>query len=102
VFGIGGNELLIIAVFVLIIFGPDKLPQLARTFGQAVKMFKKAQADMEHVIRTEMYTTADKPASVTENAEKLTATPATPTGVDAASIWSATDQDDDEEAEEEE
>jgi len=58
VFGIGGTELFIIVVFVLLIFGPDKLPQFGRTIGQMMREFKRAQETMESVIRAEVY--ADK------------------------------------------
>ena len=49
------TELLIIAVFALIIFGPDKLPEIARTVGKAMNEFKRAQEDMERMIKAEMY-----------------------------------------------
>jgi len=39
-----GNELLIILVILLLLIGPSKLPQLARSLGQAVNEFKKAMA----------------------------------------------------------
>jgi TatA/E family protein of Tat protein translocase len=55
VFGIGGTELFIIVVFVLLIFGPDKLPQFGRTIGQMMREFKRAQETMEAVIRAEVY-----------------------------------------------
>ena len=55
-FGIGGTELFIIALFAFIIFGPDKVPELARTLGKAMKVFKSAQEDMEKVIKAEVYT----------------------------------------------
>jgi TatA/E family protein of Tat protein translocase len=58
VFGISGTELFIIVVFVLLIFGPDKLPQFGRTIGQMMREFKRAQETMEAVIRAEVY--ADK------------------------------------------
>jgi Tat protein translocase TatB subunit len=34
--GIGGSEIVIIALLVLIIFGPSKLPQMARDIGRFV------------------------------------------------------------------
>ncbi len=59
-FGIGGSEFLIIAVIVVMLFGPDKLPKFARTVGKFMSEFKRYQAMMESTIRAEMYLT-DKP-----------------------------------------
>lgn len=41
-FGISGTELLIILFFGFLIFGPDKLPQIGRTVGRAIRQFKDA------------------------------------------------------------
>ena len=60
-FGISGTELFIIIVFVLVIFGPDKLPQIGRTVGQFMREFKRAQESMEAIIRAEVYATENKP-----------------------------------------
>ena len=54
-FGISGTELVLIAVFVLIIFGPDKIPEIARTVGKAVATFKRVQEDTERLIKAEMF-----------------------------------------------
>ncbi len=59
-FGISGTELFIIVVFVLLIFGPDKLPQFGRTVGQFMREFKRAQESMEAVIRAEVYASENK------------------------------------------
>ena len=40
-FGLGTQELVIILVIVLILFGANRLPDLARSLGSSVKEFKK-------------------------------------------------------------
>jgi len=40
-FGLGSQELLVILVIVLILFGANRLPQLARSLGSSMKEFKK-------------------------------------------------------------
>jgi TatA/E family protein of Tat protein translocase len=52
--GIGQTELLIVLVVVLIIFGPTKLPQLARSIGRSVRELKSGMSDL---------TSDDEPAS---------------------------------------
>jgi sec-independent protein translocase protein TatA len=42
VFGLGGTELIVILLIVLLLFGGAKLPALAKGLGQSVKEFKKA------------------------------------------------------------
>ena len=39
---IGWNELVIILVIVLVIFGPRRLPEFAEAFGKSIKKFKQA------------------------------------------------------------
>lgn len=94
-FGIGGTELLIIAVFILVIFGPDKMPEIARQVGRAWGTFKRAQEDMERVIRAEVYAPSSTSAtSADKTSPETSATkPAEPP---AAAIWAAADEDDEE------
>lgn len=54
-FGIGGSEIIIIAIVVLVLFGPDKLPQMARTVGRFMREFKRYQSMMEATFKAEMY-----------------------------------------------
>ena len=75
-FGVSGTELFIILVFVLLIFGPDKLPAFGRTIGQMMREFKRAQATMEQVIKAEIYasdgkTAAEAAKEARANASKL-------------------------------
>ncbi|MCI9129462.1 MAG: twin-arginine translocase TatA/TatE family subunit [Eggerthellaceae bacterium] len=45
-FGIGGFELFLILLFGFLIFGPEKLPQIANTIGKAIARFRTAQEEM--------------------------------------------------------
>jgi len=40
-FGLGSQELLVILVIVLVLFGANRLPQIARSLGSSIKEFKK-------------------------------------------------------------
>jgi sec-independent protein translocase protein TatA len=48
---IGLPELLLILVVALFFFGPDKIPEIARSLGKATGEFKKAQTQTEHEIK---------------------------------------------------
>ncbi len=41
--GVGGQELILIMLIILVLFGAKKLPELARGMGQAIKEFQKAK-----------------------------------------------------------
>lgn len=49
-FGIGGFELFIILVFGFLLFGPDKLPEIAKTVGKGIARFREAQQEMNDTI----------------------------------------------------
>ncbi|WP_027357915.1 twin-arginine translocase TatA/TatE family subunit [Desulforegula conservatrix] len=49
-FGIGIQELLLIFVVAMIVLGPKKLPELAKTLGRAAREFKKASNDLKTAI----------------------------------------------------
>jgi sec-independent protein translocase protein TatB len=46
VFGIGPSELLVILVIALLVLGPRRLPELARSLGKALGEFRRATADI--------------------------------------------------------
>lgn len=52
-FGISGFELFLILLFGFLIFGPDKLPAMAKTLGRAIAKFRNAQEEMNKVIKEE-------------------------------------------------
>jgi len=47
-FGLGYQELLIILVIVLVLFGANRLPELARSLGSSVKEFKKGVNEVKN------------------------------------------------------
>ena len=46
-FGLGYQELLLILMIVLILFGAQRLPDLARSLGSSVKEFKKGVTELK-------------------------------------------------------
>lgn len=50
-FGIGGFELFLILLFGFLIFGPDKLPEIAKTVGKAIAKFRGAQETMTEQLK---------------------------------------------------
>ncbi|AOS83131.1 preprotein translocase subunit TatA [Chlorobaculum limnaeum] len=46
-FGLGGQELILILLIILLLFGAQKLPELAKGLGKGIKEFKKAQNEIE-------------------------------------------------------
>jgi sec-independent protein translocase protein TatA len=51
VFGLQGQELIVILVIVLILFGGKKIPELMRSLGQGLREFRKASTDAVEDIR---------------------------------------------------
>lgn len=56
----GTTELLMILAVVLLLFGPKKLPELAKGMGEAVKEFKKGQKDLDDTINGPVITEDQK------------------------------------------
>ena len=52
-FGLGGQELILILLIILLLFGAKKLPELARGLGKGMKEFKKAQREIEEEVNKE-------------------------------------------------
>jgi TatA/E family protein of Tat protein translocase len=87
-------HMLVVFVIVLVVFGPQKLPELARSLGKLMAEFRKASADfrgafeqemkdMERQVReVERKKAADAAAKAADEAPVQAATFATPAGVD--------------------
>ena len=52
--GIGMQEILIILVVALIVIGPKRLPELARTLGKGFAEFRKAADDLQETVRMDL------------------------------------------------
>ena len=50
---LGGQEIIIIALVILLLFGGKKIPELMRGLGKGVSQFKKGMKDIEDEINTE-------------------------------------------------
>jgi len=50
-FGIGTQELLVLFLVVLLLFGADKIPEVARALGKSIRDFRKAAEDIETEIQ---------------------------------------------------
>jgi Tat protein translocase TatB subunit len=55
-FGIGGTELIVIFAIALIVLGPKRLPELARSLGKGIAEFRRASMDL----RREFMDTAEE------------------------------------------
>lgn len=53
-FGMGAGEILLILLLALIIWGPGKIPEIARTLGKTMRAFRKATFDLTSEITKEL------------------------------------------------
>jgi Tat protein translocase TatB subunit len=70
-FGIGMTELLVIFVVGLLVLGPRRLPELARTLGKSLAEFRRAATDL----RREFLDVAEEPRSAPPPAQRPAAGP---------------------------
>ena len=61
-FDIGGPEVMLILFIFLLLFGANKMPELARGIGKSIREFKKAASGVEEEVRRAMEEEPAKPA----------------------------------------
>jgi sec-independent protein translocase protein TatB len=66
-FNMGIPELLIIVAIALIVFGPNKLPELAKMFGKAMREFKKATEEVKESFTAETKDLEDLKGTINED-----------------------------------
>jgi sec-independent protein translocase protein TatA len=66
IFGLGSQELLVILVIVLILFGANRLPQMARSLGSSLKEFKTGINDDQAEDRSGSSAATDRAASTSD------------------------------------
>ena len=57
---LGFQEVILILIIALVIFGPKKLPDLGRSLGKALSEFRKASNEIKHSIQKELEDTEQK------------------------------------------
>jgi sec-independent protein translocase protein TatA len=71
-FGIGGGELVFIMFIVLMLFGSDKIPEIARTMGKAMAQLKHATNDIKNEIQKGAESSGMDTKSLTDFSSKVT------------------------------
>ena len=66
-FGLGGGELILIFLAILLLFGAQKLPELAKGLGKGMKEFKKAQQEIDEEFNNVTDETKKKEKSPSSN-----------------------------------
>ncbi len=63
IFGMGMGEILLILVVALIIWGPGKIPEIAKTLGRTARSLRKATFDLTTAVTKELDTEERNPQS---------------------------------------
>jgi TatA/E family protein of Tat protein translocase len=66
----GPAEMLVIGVFALLVFGPQKLPEMARSVGRAIREFKRATGELTQELQAGLDEPKPKAKSVAAEAKK--------------------------------
>lgn len=69
-FDIGFQEIVVIGLIALLVFGPTKLPELGRMFGRALREFRRASDEFRSTVETNLH--------INDTESVIAATPSTP------------------------
>ena len=69
-FGLGMQELIVIFVIALLIFGPKKLPELGRSLGRGLAEFKRASEELKEGLTAELAAEEEKAATGAREAQQ--------------------------------
>jgi sec-independent protein translocase protein TatA len=73
-FGISGGEIFLVLLFVLIFFGADKIPGMARTMGRTIRQIRDTTSDIQRDIQNSANSIKDQVekgnSTQSENKEK--------------------------------
>jgi len=83
-FDIGLQEMLVIGVLALLVFGPSKLPELGRMVGRALREFRRASDEFRSTVETNLHINEPDPQPASSSAP-------TPTESAAATLPSETE-----------
>lgn len=94
-FDIGLQEMLIIGVIALLVFGPSKLPELGRMFGRAMREFRRASDEFRSTVETNLHINDPDPVIAPpstfadDTAASTTSTPSEPASAPSESVAAA-------------
>jgi sec-independent protein translocase protein TatA len=86
-FDIGFQEMLVIGVLALLVFGPGKLPELGRMIGRALREFRKASDEFRATVETNLHINDPDPIIAPHPASEATPTTAVP--IEAGTVSTA-------------
>ncbi len=69
---LGVQEMIVIFVVALVLFGPKKLPELGKTIGKALTEFRRASSDLKATFDREMHSLEQENESLKEATAKVT------------------------------
>lgn len=59
-FGLGTPEILLILFVALLLFGPTKLPSLAKSLGKSVREFRRAMSEVQRSLELDDYSSTQE------------------------------------------